>query len=167
MSKNIILIGMPGAGKSTVGVILAKTLGKSFLDTDLLIQEKENDLLQNIINNKGIEGFLEIEEKILSTMNYKNTIIATGGSAIYSEKAMYKLKVDSFVIYLDLRLEEIILRLSNITTRGVVLDKGQTIKDIYFVRKPLYEKYADFTINCNGKSIEEVIYTIINQKNIK
>ena len=158
---NIILIGMPGAGKSTIGVILAKTLGYDFIDTDLVIQTKENDLLQNIINTRGLDTFLKIEESIVSTLNYKNTVIATGGSVIYSEKAMNHLRSIGKIIYLEVPLFIIEERLNNIKTRGIAMKKGQSINSLYEERKLLYEKYNDIKINTEKLLIEQTIDTIV------
>lgn len=158
--KNIVLIGMPGAGKSTVGVILAKTLGMNFIDTDLVIQEKAGRLLQDIINHDGIKDFLEIEEDCVISLKVKNTIIATGGSVIFSDKAIEHLKLEGTVVYLKVEFEEIAKRLDNITTRGVVLEDGQSLKDMYNQRVPLYEKYADIIIDCLDQGAEKIILKI-------
>ena len=160
--KNIVLIGMPSAGKSTVGVILAKTLGMNFIDTDLVIQEKTSRLLQNIINDDGINNFLEIEESSILSLKVKNTVIATGGSVVFCNKAIKYLKLDGIVVYLKVRFEEIVKRLDDITTRGVVLANGQNLKDMYNQRSPLYEKYSDITIDCSKKSVEEIIFNVTN-----
>lgn len=159
--NNIILIGMPGAGKSTIGVLLAKTLGYKFVDTDLLIQEQEGALLQDIINQKGLDEFLQIEERINSNLEYVNTIIATGGSVVYSEKAMEHLKKIGKVIYLELPINIINKRVKNIKTRGVAMQKGQTLEQLYEKRCPLYEKYADAVIEAEGKSMEELVEIIV------
>ncbi len=156
-----MLIGMPACGKSTVGVILAKTLGKSFVDTDLLIQEKENCLLQDLINEKGNDYFKKAEERILSDLKVSNTVISTGGSAVYYPNAMLNLKQDGKIVYIKLSLETINMRLDNISTRGITMAKGETVKDIYERRIPLYEKYAEFIINGEDKNVEEVILEII------
>ncbi len=161
--KNIVLIGMPGAGKSTIGVILAKTLGMHFVDTDLIIQENENMLLQDIINSGGINKFIAIEEKCILSLDCKETVIATGGSVVYSTKAMEHLKQKGTIIYFKLGIEEIIKRINNIKTRGIVLDKGQSLIDIYNQRVPLYEKYSDITVDCTDKGVEDVIQIIKNE----
>jgi shikimate kinase len=158
--KNIILIGMPGAGKSTVGVLLAKTINKPFIDTDLLIQQKENDYLQNIIKRKGIDGFLSIEESIVLGTDFKDHVIATGGSVVYSEKSMLHLKKNGLIVYLDLSLEIIEKRIKNIKTRGIAMGQNQSLESLFNTRKSLYEKYSDFTVDCNDKDTEDIITEI-------
>ena len=158
--KNIILIGMPGAGKSTVGVVLAKILGKDFEDIDLIIQRKEKRRLQNIIDSDGLQKFLEIEENALLDADFNTTVIATGGSAVMSEKGMLNLKKSSTVVYLKLSLEAITKRIHNLSSRGIAMEKGQTISDIFEIRRKLYEKYADIVIDCENCSIEQVIEKI-------
>lgn len=159
--KNIVLIGMPGSGKSTLGVILAKTLGIGFVDTDLIIQKQQGRLLQDIINIEGLDKFLEIEEKAVLSTNSKGEVIATGGSAVFCHKAMEYLKENSIVIYLNLPYEIIVERLENISTRGVVATKGQTILEIYKQRTPIYEKYCDLNIECDNQSIETTVAKIV------
>lgn len=163
--KNIILIGMPGAGKSTVGVVLAKNLGMSFKDSDLVIQEEEGKKLHELIEELGTEGFLQIEERVNSTIQMKNTILATGGSAVYSQKAMEYLREIGTVVYLKLSYEAIADRLGDLAKRGVVLKEGQTLLDLYNERIPLYEKYATLTINCEKKSIREIVEEIATYQN--
>ena len=141
--KNIILIGMPACGKSVTGVILAKSLKMNFIDADLLIQERAGKSLQDIINADGIETFKSIEEEVLNAINVKNTVIATGGSAVYYDSAMRHLKENGVVVYIEASLATIKKRLKNIRTRGVAMEKGQTIDSLYEMRVPLYEKYAD------------------------
>lgn len=155
--KNIVLIGMPGAGKSTVGVVLAKRLGMSFMDSDLVIQEQEGKTLHKIISEKGTEGFLVIEEEVNASLHPKNTIIATGGSVIYGKKAMEHLRKIATVCYLKLSYESVSDRLGDLTRRGVALKEGQTLLDLYKERTPLYEKYADIVIDCENKNIREVV----------
>lgn len=161
MLNNLILIGMPGAGKSTVGVVLAKTIGRSFIDTDLLIQESNGKLLQDIVDELGIDKFKALESLVIESLNVKDTVIATGGSVVYSDKGMARLKTLGDVVYLKLSYDEIEKRVQNITTRGLVLAKGKTLKDLYEERFPLYEKYADLTIECDGLTIEEIISKIV------
>lgn len=130
-NMNIVLIGMSGAGKSTLGVLLAKALGMDFIDTDLIIQQLEGRLLQEIIDHEGIDKFMEIEEKIVSELELNNCVISTGGSVIYSNKAMNALKQVGQIVYLHVPYEEIQKRLINITTRGIVMKKGNSLKDVY------------------------------------
>jgi shikimate kinase len=158
---NILLIGMPGAGKSTVGVILAKAMGLSFIDTDIILQEKSGRLLQEMIDTDGIEKFLEFEEKELLNQGFNRTVIATGGSVVYSEKLMKALKKSSITVYLDVPLPELKKRIKNISTRGIVIGKNQDFRDMYNERKPLYEKYSDIKIDCEFSSVEDIINEII------
>lgn len=157
MEKNIVLIGMPGVGKSTVGVILAKVIGYSFTDSDLLIQEKEKRLLKDIIAEEGVDGFLKVENQVLSDINVDGSVIATGGSAVYGKEAMEHLKRIGFIVYLKVPFSEIDKRLSDIKGRGVVLREGQTLKTLYDERCFLYEQYADVTVDETGLSIEETV----------
>lgn len=158
---NLILIGMPGSGKSTCGVLAAKALLKNFYDTDLLLQGIEQSRLQDIIDKRGIDHFLSAEEKAILSLNLEATVIATGGSVIYSEKAMRHLKKMGTVIYLHLSYETMLKRISNITTRGVVLKEGTTLLDMYNERLGLYEKYADFIIDCNDHTVEQTVEKIV------
>lgn len=158
--KNIILIGMPGVGKSTIGVILAKVLGYQFLDADLLIQKSEGKLLKDIIAEKGTEGFIQVENRVNSRIEAENAIIATGGSVVYGKEAMEHLKSIGTVVYLKQSLPVLEKRLRNIRNRGVVLKKGQTLKDLYRERTALYEKYADVTVNEYGLDIEETVQAV-------
>lgn len=158
--KNIVLIGMPGAGKSTVGVILAKTLGMRFIDTDLIIQESEGRLLQQILDTDGVARFREIEERCILSLAAANAVIATGGSVVYSDAAMRHLKEAGTAVYLRLDYPEIERRIRNIRTRGVLLRPGQSLYDLYRERQPLYERHADVTVDCGGKTAEEVVETI-------
>lgn len=155
--NNIILIGMPGAGKSTLGVLLAKAMGKLFVDTDIIIQQKTKRLLQDIIDNDGTDEFLKLEEEILLTVDEKNTVIATGGSAVYSEKAMENFRKSGKIVYLHVDFSEIEKRVTNITTRGIVLKNGRSLADAFAERKPLYDKYAEVVVDCTGSSIEESV----------
>lgn len=161
--RNLILTGMPACGKSTLGVVLAKTLGMKFVDTDLLIQEVENCKLQEIIDERGMQEFLRIEEKVLSEIEAENSIISTGGSAVYSDKAMKHLGSIGDVVYIKLSLDEIERRLNNIKTRGIAMKPGETLADLYNMRVPLYEKYADITIETQGMGIEESIEVLIEK----
>lgn len=157
---NIILIGMPGSGKSSAGVLLAKQLCKMFVDTDLYIQEKEKKSLQQIINEKGLDYFRQSEESAVLSLTMHNTVVATGGSVIYSQKAMEHLKTQGKIVFLDLPLRSLTSRLRNIRTRGVASDNGMSIADIYNERIPLYRKYADYTVDCKGKTVSETVEEI-------
>lgn len=159
--KNIVLIGMPGSGKSTVGVVLAKVLGYRFVDSDLVIQEEEGKLLHEIIAEIGIEGFIETENRINSQLTLERSVIATGGSVVYGKEAMEHLKEIGTVIYLSLPYNNLRRRLGNLKERGVVLKKGQTLKDLYRERTPLYEKYADLIIREESMGIRETIEQIV------
>lgn len=155
--KNIVLIGMPGCGKSTLGVVLAKHLNMGFCDTDLLIQQFEKRKLQEIIDSEGVAGFLKREEKYLLSFESENMVIATGGSAVLSEKAMAHLKKNSVVVYLKVDCRNIIRRVRNRKTRGIAMNENQTMKDVYNLRTPLYEKYADITVDCNKRSFNDIV----------
>jgi len=157
---SLILIGMPSCGKSTLGVLLAKQLGYRFMDTDLLIQESEGKLLHEIISEKGIDEFIRIEERVNSSVTETNAVIATGGSVIYGDKAMQNLKKLGKVVYLELSYEEMCSRLGDYSHRGVVMPGGGTLADMYAQRKPLYEKYADITVNVCKASLTENIVKI-------
>lgn len=159
--NNIVLIGMPGAGKSTIGVILAKVLGFHFIDSDLLIQEQEQCLLKDIIDRDGLEGLIRIEEQVNSEINVKNSVIATGGSVIYGPKAMEHLRKIGIVVYIQLSYETIQDRLGNIRQRGVVFRKGQTLLSLYEERCPLYEAYAHLIVNGEGLGMEELMEKIL------
>ena len=158
--KNIVLIGMPGAGKSTVGVVLAKNLGMSFMDSDLVIQEQEGKKLHEIIEECGSDGFIKVEERVNASLDPSNTIIATGGSVVYGAKAMEHLGEIGKICYLKLSYESIRDRLGDLAQRGVVLKDGQTLLDLYQERIPLYEKYAHIVIDCENKNIREVVNEI-------
>ena len=158
--NNVILIGMPGCGKSTIGVLLAKLIGYDFIDTDILIQQQENKKLYKIIEEKGLEYFKKVENEVIANIDLKNTVIATGGSAIYGKEAMENLKKIGKIVYLKVSKEELISRLGNFETRGVVIEKGKTFDDLYSERVILYEKYADITIS------SEKIDLITNAENI-
>ena len=159
--NNIILIGMPGVGKSSIGVILAKELGMQFLDSDLLIQEREKRLLREILEQDGVDGFLRIEEQVNASIDAERAVIATGGSAGSSEKAMRHLKETGTVIYLKLAYGPLSHRLGNLHNRGVVLREDQTLRDLYEERAALYEKYADFVVDEAEKDMEETLAAVI------
>ena len=165
MKSNIILIGMPAAGKSTIGVLLAKSLLKDFVDTDLVIQTSCGCTLSNIIEKEGTEAFLKIENDIICAHSYCNSVVATGGSAVYGEAAMEHLRKDGIVVYLKLSLSEIEKRIGNIHTRGVAIKNGVSLAELYTEREPLYNKYADISISCEGMTAEECVDKIIDSVN--
>ena len=157
---NITLIGMPGAGKSTVGVVLAKRIGMDFVDTDLIIQKEYNKTLSEIIDAKGIEGFKKVENDVISKLELDNTIIATGGSAVYGKEAMKHLRDISKVVYIQLSEENIEDRLGDLNERGVVLEDGETLQELYDERIPLYKKYAHIIVNADDMVLREVVKNI-------
>ena len=161
--KNVVLTGMPGAGKSTVGVVLAKILGYDFIDSDLLIQNQEGHILQYLIEHHGIDGFLEIENQVNSDIHVENSVISTGGSVCYCDGAMKSLKKEGIVVYIKVSYENLKRRLGNLSKRGVVIHKGSTLLDFYKERTPLYEKYADVIVDVTDMSIEAAIEKIKNE----
>ena len=174
MKPNITMIGMPSSGKSTVGVLLAKRLGFSFVDVDIVIQEKEGRLLKEIIADEGMDGFLEVENRINAELDVRLSVIAPGGSVIYGEEAMKHLKEISEVVYLKMSYEEMERRIGNVVDRGVALKPGFTLRDLYNERAPLYEKYADIVIDEAGKTpgdtvdeLRRVIEGMMDQKMLR
>lgn len=161
MKDNIVLIGMPGVGKSTIGVILAKVLGYQFMDADLLIQKREGKLLKEIIAKKGVDGFIDVENDVNKSIVAEKTVIATGGSVVYGKEAMEHLSEIGTVIYLELDLPTLEHRLGNLNRRGVVLRPGQSLNDIFQERVPLYEKYADIIIDESERNIEQTLQKIV------
>lgn len=160
--ENIILTGMPGCGKSTVGVILAKTLGMDFIDTDLIIQLQQKEKLQNLVDKYGTERFKQLEEQALLSVTAKeNTVIATGGSAVFCDRGMAHLKKNGICVYLEVPCVELVRRLTNIKTRGIAAAKGMTVEDIFRERSPYYEKFADLHIDCMHGGVEETTEEII------
>ena len=164
---NIILIGMPASGKSTVGVILAKTLGIGFVDTDLIIQQREKRLLQDIINTDGIERFLDCEAAAVKSLDCDNCVIATGGSVIFRHDAVEHLKKNGIIFYLNVPLNEIKKRLNNISTRGIAAKNGESVDDIFNERSTLYEKYADVILTFDDCSAEQTVEKICKHINKK
>ena len=158
---NIILIGMPGAGKRTVGVLLAKTLGYAFLDTDLVIQQREGALLQPLVDSLGVEAFLDVEADAICSVECRGTVIAPGGSAVCRERAMSHLRALGRIVYLHLPLEELERRLSNISTRGIAMAPGETLADLFARRAPLYRNYADLTVDVGRQSLEETVALVL------
>lgn len=158
--NNVVLIGMPGAGKSTIGVVLAKSLGYKFIDSDIVIQEKEGRLLHEIISDVGDEGFRNIENNVNASIDVTKTVIATGGSAVYGKAAMEHFGEIGKIIYLKHSYKEIKHRLGDLNKRGVTIKEGQTLRDLYDERVPLYEKYADVVVDCSCKNIREIVNDI-------
>lgn len=158
---NIIFIGMPSAGKSTVGVVLAKRLGLQFIDADIVIQEKEGKLLKEIILEKGTDGFLELEDRINSSIEADHAVISPGGSIVYCKNAMRHYKEIGTVVYLQVSYDIINQRLKNSKDRGVVLRQGQTFRSLYNERIRLFEKYADVTVCEDGLNLEETVGKIM------
>ena len=160
--SNIVLIGMPGCGKSTCGVLAAKALCMDFADTDLIIQAQEGRKLQEIIDTDGNVYFEKAEERALLESQFDNTVIATGGSAVYYENGMNHLRESGMVIWLKIGFEEMMDRIKNMRTRGILLKNGETIEEMFREREALYEKYADIIIDCNNSTIEETVQKICN-----
>ena len=157
---NIILIGMPGSGKSSVGVVLAKTMGYDFLDGDLLIQSREGALLQDILNSRGVEGFLDLEGEVLSAIRCRKTVIAPGGSCVCRKAAMEHLQSLGTVVYLRLSYEQMERRIHNLATRGIALQPGQTLRQVYDWRAPLYEAFAHITVDADGQNLYETLEAV-------
>ena len=160
---NIVLIGMPGVGKSTVGVLLAKALSRSFFDTDLYIQSYECCRLQEILDERGRAVFLTLEERYVLSLELQGHVIATGGSVVYSTHAMEHLAAGGVVVHLDLPFERLERRINNLAIRGVVMGAGQTLRTLYDEREPLYRRYADLSIPCAGLGHDETVLAIIEQ----
>lgn len=162
--SNIVLIGMPGAGKSTLGVVLAKILGMDFVDGDILIQNQVGNTLQKIIDAQGVDGFLQVENDVLAAVDVQNTVISTGGSAIYSDEAMRHLTDIGTVVYLDVSLEELRSRLGSLHERGVVMRKGvsMSLDEIFEERGPLYRKYAEVTLQTDGLTVREATRKLVD-----
>ena len=163
--KNIVLIGMPGVGKSTAGVVLAKVLGYEFIDADLIIQQQEGKLLREIIAEVGTDGFIEVENRINSQIEVEKSVIATGGSVVYGKEAMQHLREIGTVVYLKVSYDILEKRLHDIKGRGVVLKDGQDLRGLYEERVPLYEKYADITVCEDNLNVEQTIEKITEQLN--
>ena len=161
--SNIVLIGMPGCGKSTIGVLLAKRLGRYFLDTDVLVQVAHDKSLHELIETNGMDGFCQIEQDYVTCIDIKNAVIATGGSVVYYESSMRSLKSDGIIVYLQLPLSELEKRLGDLNQRGVVLEPGQTLPALYEKRTPLYEQWADVTMDLSGLNHDESIEAILKR----
>lgn len=156
---------MPGAGKSTNGLLLAKALGKDFLDTDVLIQVREGETLQQIIDNTDYLILRQIEESVLISIDTQNSVIATGGSAVYSAAGMAHLAGNSIIVYLDTPLQILQERIHDYETRGIACHSGQSFDELFAERTELYRRYADITMNCDQHSLEEVVDSIIKGLN--
>lgn len=159
--KNVVLIGMPGAGKSTAGVVLAKTLGMNFIDTDLLIQAQTKQKLQDIIDRQGTERFLQIENEVVRKIDVEDSVIATGGSVVFGEEAMQNLRKKGIILYLQLSAGTIVRRLGNIRTRGIAMPPGMTVQELFQKRTPLYETYADIIVPAEGKTLEQTVALMV------
>lgn len=157
---NIIFIGMPGSGKSTVGVVVAKALGYAFLDVDLLIQQREGELLQQLLDRKGVEAFLDLEGEAIRSVDCRRTVIAPGGSCVCRHEAMEHLRTLGTVVYIQLSQEAVVSRIHNLATRGIALQPGQTLADVYNYRTPLYEKYAHITVPADGQTLVETVEAV-------
>jgi len=160
---NIVLIGMAGAGKSTVGEELAQLLGLRFVDVDTVIEKNQNTVLQELLNGLGVHGFRRLEEKILLSLDYHNHVIATGGSAIYSNAGMEHLKENALLVLLDVSFSLLEQRVGDFSTRGLVKSSSQNFKQLFAERQPLYEKHADLTIECTDRSVSDICVSIKNQ----
>lgn len=161
---NVTLIGMPGSGKSTVGVLLAKFLGYGFLDVDLVIQQQQDALLQEILDRRGVAAFLDAEEQAVLGLQCDEHVIAPGGSAVCRERTALHLKELGPVVYLRVELEELQRRIQNLSTRGIAMEPGQTLADVMAMRAPLYDKYADLIIDCPaGQSLAQTAQMVLDQ----
>jgi len=160
--RNIVLVGMPGCGKSTIGVLAAKALMMDFVDTDLVLQKWGGKPLQQMVDELGTTGFSRAEEECICSLNYQNTVIATGGSVALEEKAMEHLKKNGLVVFIRLSYETVEKRLNNIKTRGIAMEKGQTLRDLYNFRQPFYSDCADVVLEANGLKIEETVSKLVD-----
>lgn len=161
MKENIVLIGPPGVGKSTVGVLLAKALSMPFVDTDIVIQAAEGRRLQDILDSEGIDGFRKVEERCLLALSLQNHVIATGGSVVYSSAAMDHLKKSGKIVFLNLPCQTLLQRIENLDSRGVVIPASMTFCEMYDERLPLYQQYADYILDCSNLSHEQVVKRIV------
>lgn len=163
MKQNVVLTGMSGAGKSTIGVLLAKTFGAGFIDTDIVIQQKAGRTLQDIIDSNGIGAFLRLEEETVCALEVYGSVIATGGSVVYSPSAMADLKKNGVIVYLKVPFPELERRLTNVVSRGIVMNPDSTLEEVFLQRKPLYEKYCDICIECAGLDIEGCVTRVAEE----
>jgi shikimate kinase len=164
-AQNIVLIGMAGVGKSTVGVLLAKAMLRNFVDTDLVVQSAEGKPLQNIVDEVGKQSFQQIEEQHVLSIQIPGAVIATGGSVVYSDQAMRHLKENATTLFLELPVDQLEQRITDPESRGLAIDKDQTFQELYLERLPLYQQYADHTIDCDGLDHEQVVSKILAQLN--
>ncbi|MFP4028117.1 MAG: shikimate kinase [Candidatus Brocadiia bacterium] len=162
-ADNVVLIGMPAAGKSTIGVILAKALSLDFVDTDVVIQAREERTLQQLLEDLDPDGFRKLERRHILSLDCRGTVIATGGSVVYSDDAMSHLSSRGVIVHLDLPLEEIERRIDNLEVRGVVMDPAETLSQLFEERQPLYERYAEVTVQCFGLGHEEIVREIVER----
>lgn len=160
--RNLVLIGMPGCGKSTVGVLAAKALAMNFVDTDLLLQRRMGTSLQRMVDELGTEGFYQQEERVVKTLRARNTVIATGGSVALEDHAMRRLKRDGRVVFLRLSYERIEERLKNISTRGIAMEKGQTLRQLYEERQPAYLRWSDAVLDAEGLTVEQTVERLVS-----
>jgi shikimate kinase len=158
--SNIVLIGMPGVGKSTVGVVLAKLRGMHFIDTDLIIQEQTGRLLDELIEESGVDGFVALEDRIVSTVDATDTVISTGGSVVYGAQAMHHLASQGTVVFIDCAFDEIERRLGSWEDRGVAVRPGQSLHDLYEERSPLYRRYAEVRIDATGLDVRQTVLAL-------
>lgn len=161
--SNIVLIGMPGVGKSTIGVLLAKELSRGFTDTDVFIQSRECRRLQEILDGEGRDTFLTLEERYVLTLDCRGHVIATGGSVVYSADAMEHLAGAGAIVHLDLPFGPLERRISNLPTRGVVMASGQTLRTLYDERQPLYQRYADISVPCEDLTHDETVLAVVER----
>lgn len=159
--RNVVLIGMPGAGKSTIGVLLAKRLALAFVDTDLLIQERAGRTLQDIVDRDGHLALRRLEEQVLAELQLDHHVIATGGSAVYSEAAMSALGRGGHIVYLEVDLPTLERRVTDLGSRGIARPVGHSFADVYAERVPLYERWAEIRISCTGRTQEQIVDAIV------
>jgi shikimate kinase len=162
-ARNIVLIGMPGSGKSTIGSLLARELAMPFIDTDLVLETREGRSLQQILDERGVSAFLALEESLLLSLNLAGHVVSTGGSAVYSPRAMGHLGKRGVVVFLDASLPVLRKRILNMGNRGIVLAPGRTLDDLYAERKPLYERYADLRISCDQDGPQKVLRKLLQE----
>ncbi len=165
--SNIVLIGMPGCGKSTAGVLLAKALGMDFIDTDLIICASQKDKLQNIIESRGLEYFSKVESDVGKNLRSNNCVIATGGSMVLYPDAMENLKSLGKIVFIDVSYPELKRRVKNIKTRGITFREGESLRDLYEYRRTFYQKYADITLNVSSGTIEKTVRKIIDKLDLQ